>query len=156
MRGVPVPPVLREGWAPVLQEGLLGTLWGAVPWLLRADHQGAGYGEHHRVPRGGTWSLVPWLSSWGAGEVGKGCRPLSTTGRGRGTLYILGDPGGLCWGWGMQGRSSRWWEVFLQPSPAWWHFCPHHPMAHPDLPMVLVHPWVLLAPPRCLDRGSWG
>lgn len=73
--GLPVPPVLREGWAPVLQEGLLGTLWGAVPRLLRADHQGAGHGEHHGVPRGRTQSLVPCLSSWGAGEVGKECRP---------------------------------------------------------------------------------
>lgn len=84
----------------------------------------------------------------------------STTGCGRGVLCVLGDPRGPCWGWGMQGRSSGWWEMFLQPSPAWWHFCTHRPMAQPALAIALMHPWVLPAPskprahPQCPDRGS--
>lgn len=40
----------------------------------------------------------------------------------------------------MQGRGSGWWEMFLQPPPAWWHFCPHHPVAQPALPTAPPSP----------------
>lgn len=66
--------------------------------------------------------MADLLGSRGGGE---GLQTPSTTGCGTGVLYILGDPGGPCWGWGMQRRSSGWWEMFLQPPPAWWHFCPY-------------------------------
>lgn len=63
----------------------------------------------------------------------------STTGCVMDAVYLLGDPADPCWGWGIQGRSSGWWEMFVQPPPAWWHFCPHLSMTQPALPTAPVH-----------------
>lgn len=45
MQCLPLTPVLREGWAALLQEGLLGPLWRVLPRVLGAHHQGAGHGK---------------------------------------------------------------------------------------------------------------
>lgn len=50
MQCLPFAPVLREGWAALLQEGLLGPLWRVLPRMLRAHHQGAGHGKYAPQP----------------------------------------------------------------------------------------------------------
>lgn len=50
MQCLPFAPVLREGWAALLQEGLLGPLWRVLPRMLRAHHQGAGHGKFAPQP----------------------------------------------------------------------------------------------------------
>uniref|UniRef100_A0A8D1ARG7 LIM domain kinase 1 n=1 Tax=Sus scrofa TaxID=9823 RepID=A0A8D1ARG7_PIG len=56
MQRLPVAPVLREGWAALLQEGLLGPIWRVLPRVLGAHHQGAGHGKRRywRVEGGCT------------------------------------------------------------------------------------------------------
>ena len=53
MQCLPFAPVLREGWAALLQEGLLGPLWRVLPRMLRAHHQGAGHGKCPPASPGG-------------------------------------------------------------------------------------------------------
>lgn len=37
MPGVPHQLVLRERWETLLPQGLLGEVWGVLPWVFSAD-----------------------------------------------------------------------------------------------------------------------